>query len=128
MSVIVIPNPSVRIDIMVRKEFLPIVSSRIDECHCFIEKQIDVPDMGNGEEWVKLIDLQAHQKRLLGECLGALHTADFVIFSQEKKDEKLYILMQPRKKEGYDVRKDRKKAGAGSKGGNSGKSARNSGT
>ena len=127
MSVIVIPNPSVRIDIMVRKEFLPIVSSRIDVCHCFIDKQIDVPDLGNGEEWVKLIDLQAHQKRLLGECICALYGA-VIVASDETNDEKLYILMQPRKKEGYDVRKDRKKAGAGSKGGNSGKPARNSGT
>lgn len=126
MPYILHQHPGVRIDLAVKKEYLPRLAGTFRRCECVYEREepYEVKEKG---EWVKLIDVHGDK----GWKTGALMSLFFALEwsgtggkAGRGLEDKFYILVSPRRKEKKKhVRQDREEAGTGSEGGDPGESA-----
>ena len=118
MSYVVIKNPAIRIDLVVKKEYLPQLVGYISRMGCTYEAEQDKDD------WVCLMDISGPTGRHIGDTLGLFYSLEWGHLVEGKPEDKFYILLNMRRKKAKkNVHKNRKEADQGSDGGNSGESA-----
>ena len=126
MSYVICAQPGIRIDILVKKEYWPKLIGHIQRCECTYrsEKEIDI----DGDAWIKVNDIQADRGYKMGAFLGLFYGLEWDSLTGKVggPEHKFYILIKQRRKK--HVRKDRKEADSGSKGGDRGKPANHSGS
>lgn len=125
MAHVIVKDPEVRIDIMVKKKHWPQVVSMIDRQHCSYFKEDELKPI-NGTHYVVLRDIKADHGHNLAELIRMLYLVGIDPLNEASEAEvakdKFYILIKPRKKGKKHDKKARKETGAGSKGGNGGES------
>lgn len=119
MSYVISKHPSVRINLMVKKENLAELVSYVERCGCRYKKEREIVP-GNGETWVSLVDIEAENGKALGDLIGLFYSMEWKNLT-EGREEKYYMIIAERKGKKY-AGKMGPKAGKRSKGGNKGKS------
>lgn len=132
MAYVINKHPAVRIDIMILQKYWPKLIGMIQRTGCTYFKE-DRKELPNGHDYVMIRDVKSDNAWRLGELIGLLYSLEWDSLNgqdgapEPRNPDKFYILIKPRKKGKKHVQKDRKEAGAGSEGGNTGEPGRTAG-
>ena len=121
-------NPSIRIDLMVRKEYYPKLVGLFQLNGCRYETE-EIRKI-KGTEWVRLTDISSKYGSEIGRLIESFYDLKFFASDAEAAmNDKFYITINyKRKGKKKYVREDRKESDEGRKGGDRGESADNAGS
>lgn len=124
MAHVIFKHPLIRMDLMVRKKYWPKLVAYIRRCECFYEEE-NPYDPGNGEEWIRVKDVQSLRGYEIGNLVGLFYGMEWdSAINPENQADKFYICLNLRKRgKNENDLKDRKEAGPGCKSGAAGESA-----
>ena len=127
MSYILHKSPAIKMDIMVLKEFQPQLIGYMQRMNCTYAKEEEI-DPKNGKIYILLSDITSKNGKNLGELIGLYYSLEWGHLNDER-DDKFYIILNPRRKKGKkNVHKDRKETDGRSESGNGGEAAGDSGS
>lgn len=118
MAPIVCKHPGIRIDIMVKQKFWPMMASIMQKTGCKYYKE-DWLELPNGSDYIVLRDVKAEKPYMLGNMFAQLHILEA---EDQEGDGKFYVLIKPKKRGKKHVQKDRQEADSGSQSGDGGES------
>ena len=124
MSYVVIKNSSIKMDLVVKKEYQPQLVSYIERMGCTYAKET----AGEKNGFVCLHDISAPCGRNIGELIGLFYSLEWGHLVEGLPDDKFYILLNTRKKAKKHVHKNRKETDSGSEGGDRGEPSGNPGS
>ena len=127
MNYIIQKDPSIRIDLMVEKRFLPTMVSYCQRMGCKYEKETECKPIGD-RNYVVLKDISGKNGATVGELIGLFYSLEWGTLMEGENQKKFYILINRRKKAKKHAGKDRKETGEGRDSGDSGESAGNPGS
>ena len=122
MNYIIHKDPSIRIDLMADKQFLPTLASYCQRMGCRYEKEIACKPI-DGREYVVLRDISGRNGAAVGELIGLFYSLEWGTLIEGETRKKFYILINRRKKAKKHAVKDRKETGKGSGSGTGGEPA-----
>jgi hypothetical protein len=124
MGYVIIKNPAVQMDLMVKKQYQPQLVSYMERMGVRYANEVTGTIWEDStEEWVKLYDISGESGKSVGELIGLFYSLEWGHLTAEDED-KFYIMLHPaRKGKRKHARKNRKETGTGSNGGDSGESS-----
>ena len=128
MNYIIQKDPSIRIDLMCEKQFLPTLVSYCQRMGCNYQKETECPPM-NGAQYVVLKDISGRNDAAVGELIGLFYSLEWGSLTEGDAQKKFYILINRRRKgKKKHAGTDRKETGEGRDGGTGGEPADDSGS
>ena len=112
MNYIICKHPSIRLDLMCDKQFLPTLVSYCQRMGCKYEKEAACKPIGE-REYVVLKDISGKNGASVGELIGLFYSLEWGTLMQGESTRKFYILINRRKKAKKHAGKDRKETGEG---------------
>ena len=128
MNYILMKDNSIRLDLIVDREFLPQMVGYVTRMGCTYTEEKQIEGI-KGRDYVLLRDIQGPTCASVGELLGLFYSLEWGSVTKGGDGRKFYIMLNSRRKgRKKNADKDRKEAGKGSHCGDHGEPSGNSGS
>lgn len=115
MSYVIFKEPGIKIDLRVKKQYLPQLVGYVRSAHCAYDKEAIQVIKELNEEWAVLKNVTAENGKDLGQLIGLFYSMDWIGLTAGAEDKFYFVIHKARgKKHGG---KNRKKADSGREGG-----------